>query len=53
MSYHGTEPCRSGFEVRNEVKDPKTKFFVSLKTCRFGFQSHKQSKITRNKLNVL
>ena len=29
MSYQGTETCHFGFEVRNEVKEPETKFLLS------------------------
>ena len=35
MSYHGTETCHFGFEVRNEVKGPETKFLShgNIKGC--------------------
>ena len=29
MSHRGTETCRFGFEVRNEVNEPGTKFLLS------------------------
>ena len=29
MSYEGIETCRFGFEVRNEVNEPETKFLLS------------------------
>ena len=28
MSYQGTETCRFGFKIRNEVKEPETKFVL-------------------------
>ena len=29
ISYQGTETCHFGFEVRNEVEEPETKFLLS------------------------
>ena len=37
MSYHGTETCRFGFEVRNEVKEPETKFLLNHGNLLFWF----------------
>ena len=37
MSYQGTETCRFGFEVRNEVKEPETKFLLSHGNLPFWF----------------
>ena len=37
MSYQGTETCRSGFKVRNKVKEPETKFLLSHGNLLFWF----------------
>ena len=37
MSDHGTEICCFGFEVRKEVKEPETKFFLSHGNLPFWF----------------
>ena len=37
MFYQGTEICRFGFEVRNEVKEPETKFLLSHGNLQFWF----------------
>ena len=37
MSYQGTETFRFGFEVRNEVKKPETKFLFIQKTLHHSF----------------
>ena len=37
MSYEGTETGRFGFEVRNEVKLPETKFLLSHENFPFWF----------------
>ena len=37
MSYQGTETCRFGFEVRNEVKEPETKFLLNQGNLLFWF----------------
>ena len=37
MFYQGTETCRFGFEVRNEVKEPETKFLLSHGNLPFWF----------------
>ena len=37
MSDHGTEICCFGFEVRKEVKEPETKFFLSHGSLPFWF----------------
>ena len=31
MYYQGIETCRFGFEVKNEVKEPETKFLLVFK----------------------
>ena len=37
MSYQGTETFRFGFEVRNEVKEPETKFLLNHRNLSFWF----------------
>ena len=37
MSYQGTETFRFGFEVRNEVKKPETKFLFIQKNFALQF----------------
>ena len=37
MSYQSTETCRFGFELRNEVKEPETKFLLSHENLPFWF----------------
>ena len=37
MFYQGTETCDFGFEVRNKVKEPETKLFLSHENFSFCF----------------